>query len=259
MLHVLSSVLNCSLVSLLNVVQDRVHDHGGYSGPSWNKYRACVAGFNAKSECLRQLEEICRNKTHRVLKVLRLSFSSFQPLMEINPKLKIVHLVRDPRAIIHSRLYSRFYPVERPRKNDSLEKNLCEKMLEDIKDVIKLKINYPDRVIVLYYEDIIENMDIRLKQIYKKLNLTYNKEGVETFSKINVNLSPPEMGSSFTKDRKHDNAFWWRKYITWEEVQRIDNWCGELYSILGYKTLRRNEIRDDSVPSYKVSPSFKIQ
>ena len=229
-----------------------------FPGPSWNNYRKCLSGFNAKSECLRQLEEVCKNKTHRVLKVLRLSFSSFQPLMEINPKLKIIHLVRDPRAIVHSRLYSRFYPVERPRKNDSLERNICEKMLTDINDVIKLKTNYPGRVLVLYYEDLIENMHIRLKEIYYKLNLTYDKDEVETLSKINVNKSPPEMGSSFTKDRKHDNAFWWRMYITWEEVQRIDKWCGDIYKVLGYKQLSRNQLRDDSVPSYKVPSSFKL-
>ncbi|XP_045216341.2 carbohydrate sulfotransferase 1-like [Mercenaria mercenaria] len=258
MLHVLSSIFGCRLVHMKNVIQERVHDHAGYAGPSWESYRACLSVFNPKSRCLRQLEDICRNKTHRVLKVLRLSFTTFKPLMEINPRLKIVHLVRDPRAIIHSRLYSRFYAITNPRKNESLERNLCEKMLNDINGVILLKKHYPDRIIVLYYEDLIKNLHVRLKQIYSKLNLTYIREEAEAWSKVKINLSPPELGGNFTRDRKNDNAFWWRKFMSWDEVQKVDAHCRDVYEVLGYKQLSESELRDVNLPSYEIPTFLKL-
>lgn len=258
MVHVLSSVFRCEFVRLKNVIQERVQDHPNYSGPSWLKYRECMSSFNPKSKCLRELEDVCRSKTHRVLKVLRLSISAFRPLLEINPRLKIVHLVRDPRAIINSRLYSRFYPVANPKTNDSLEKNLCDKMLSDSNEAMMLKDDFPGRVIFLYYEDLINNLPVKLKQLYDKLNLTFNMKDMNEFGDIKINLSPPEKGSNFTRDRKHSNAVWWRKYMPMEQIKRVDEKCYDVYKILGYKTLTEEHIRDLAYSNYEIPENLNM-
>lgn len=193
-----------------------------------------------------------------MLKILRLSVSAFRPLMEFNPRLKIVHLVRDPRAIINSRLYSRFYPIASPRTNNSLEQNLCEKMRTDINEAIKLREEFPGRVIVLYYEDLVDNLHVRLKQIYENLNLTFKSEEVDTFSDIKVNLSPPEKGNNFTKDRKRSNTMWWRKYMAHDHIQTIDYLCYDVYNILGYKALSEQRVRDLKFSSYEIPETFQL-
>ena len=99
-------------------------------GPSWADYRACIVSFHAKSECLRNLETICKYRKHRVIKMLRVTLGTLRPLLEKNPRLKIVHLVRDPRAVMHSRKYSRYYGVGANDIGDrTVEENLCDKML----------------------------------------------------------------------------------------------------------------------------------
>lgn len=190
--------------------------------------------------------------------MIRLSVGSFRPLLEINPRLKIVHLVRDPRAIINSRHYSRFYPIMHSNGNDSLERNLCDKMLMDSRDVIELKRNYPDRVVILFYEDLIDNLHARLKQLYTFLNLTYSSDKVNAFGEIQINLSPPEKGTNLTRDRKQHNSEWWRQYMTWHHIQQVDRICYDVYIQLGYQRLSENHIRDTNYLSYKIPESLKI-
>lgn len=236
LLYVLSSVFSCQLTKIRNVVQERVHDHISYSGPSWDSYRQCSQKLKGKTKCLRGLQAVCRNKTTRVAKVIRLTVGAMEPLLEAIPRLKIVHLVRDPRAIIHSRLFSRGYPVYGYRQNNSLERNLCAKMLRDIQDFVQLKKKFPNRLVILYYEDLLSNLHVRLKHLYKYLNVTYKKSEIDQLASIQVNLSPPEKPfRAISADRKADNAFWWRKHMTWTDMERVDNACNKVYQVLGYK------------------------
>lgn len=258
MLDVLSRIFRCDLVQLKEIVQERVHDDLTYTGPSWQAYKLCINKFNPKSQCLHYLQRICRNKSHRIVKVLRLSVGSFTPLLEAIPRLKIVHLVRDPRAIINSRLNSRYYPLSQPRQNDSLERNLCDKMLIDILDLIKLKSKYSDRIRVIYYEDLMENLQIRLKQLYTYLNLTYDEEQVAKHTEIKVNQAHPESVWKFDKARKSNNSMWWRQFMTWDQIQAVDRRCYKVYELLGYKLLKEKEIRDSSYQTLQIPFALRL-
>ena len=122
------------------------------------------------------------------------------------------------------------------RQNNSLERNLCAKMLRDIQDFVQLKKKFPNRLVILYYEDLLSNLHVRLKHLYKYLNVTYKKSEIDQLASIQVNLSPPEKPfRAISADRKADNAFWWRKHMTWTDMERVDNACNKVYQVLGYK------------------------
>ena len=230
------------------------------SGPSWNFFRQCSQKFRSKTECLRGLENVCRNKITRVAKVIRLTAGAFQLLLEINPRLKLVHLVRDPRAIIQSRLFSRGYPVYGYRQNDSLERNLCTKMFQDIQDVVHLRALFPNRIFILYYEDLLSNLHVRLKHLYKHLNMTYSKSEVDHLANIQVNILPPE--KPFTKinpERVSDNANWWRKHMAWSDVDKVQRACDNVLRVLGYRLLQSEmELRDTNHTSLKIPARFQL-
>ena len=223
-------------------------------------FRQCSQKLRGKTDCLRELENVCRNKLSRVTKVIRLTVGAFEPLLEINPRLKVVHLVRDPRAIIQSRLFSRGYPVYGYRQNDSLERNLCTKMQQDIKDLDRLKELYPNRVFIVYYEDLLSNLHVRLKHLYKRLNLTYSETEVKTLATIRVNILPPE--KPFTKinpDRVADNANWWRKHMMWTDVEKVQSACGRVLRTLGYGVLQNeNELRNTNRTILKIPSHFQL-
>lgn len=231
-----------------------------FSGPSWAAYRACTASFHGRSECLRKLESLCKSQKHRVVKTLRLTLGALRPLLIKNPRLKIVHLVRDPRAIVHSRKYSRFYGVGETEPGDrTVELNLCDKMQQDIVDGELLMKTFPDRVVVLYYEDLIDNLHQRVQQLYSFLNMEYDKNTVDSLAKVITNLAPPEFGINFFNDRLRDNSKWWRRYMEWTNVLKVNDACKVVLDKLGYSVFENEkELRDISFTAYSIPDVFKI-
>jgi len=141
--------------------------------------------------------------------MLRVTLGTLRPLLEKNPRLKIVHLVRDPRAVMHSRKYSRYYGVGANDIGDrTVEENLCDKMLQDIVDLEELMITFPNRVAVLYYEDLVDNLHTRINELYRFLNIDYDKGAVNDLAKVITNLAPPQLGIDFQGDRVRNNTKW---------------------------------------------------
>ncbi|XP_052795311.1 carbohydrate sulfotransferase 4-like [Mya arenaria] len=258
LLSVVSKILSCDLVPLKDVIQDRVQELSSYVGPSWKTYRDCLSRFIGKSVCLRDLQDVCRRSTVRFIKLLRLTLGSLQPLLENNEHLKVVHLFRDPRAIIHSRMYTRYYPTNE-KEQEAVAKGLCDKMLKDYFSGVKLMKQYPGRVMFLYYEDLLEHLHVRLKELYSLLNIEYNATLVDHLAEINVNLAPAEKGISFRSDRQGNNSIWWRKYMTWDDVASVEAVCGTAMRYLGYTSFDSvTQLRDLTVSSYRIPQMFHL-
>ncbi|XP_052083608.1 carbohydrate sulfotransferase 1-like [Mytilus californianus] len=56
-----------------------------------------------KRKCIRYLEDICNRSNTILIKTIRMSLDILFDIVTGIPRLKIVHLVRDPRAILNSR------------------------------------------------------------------------------------------------------------------------------------------------------------
>ncbi|KAH3836631.1 carbohydrate sulfotransferase 1-like isoform X2 [Dreissena polymorpha] len=245
LVSVISRIFSCDLVSIRNAIQDGIHDTATFVGPSWQVYRECTSKFLGKSRCLRELEDICTKKPVRTVKLLRLTLGAIAPLLEADPRLKIIHLFRDPRAIIHSRKYSRYYPLSDDESSDNLQKNLCNKMMQDYLEGQNLAKNFPNRIIFVFYEDLLANLNTRLSVLMRLLRINYNAEIVKELTEIKSNLAPPEMGIDFVKDRMSNNAMWWRLYIDWELVKRTDTVCEQIYDVLGYRRIPLQDMLQD--------------
>ncbi|XP_047491755.1 carbohydrate sulfotransferase 5-like [Penaeus chinensis] len=95
-------------------------------------------------DCLRKL---CLNQTNIVVKVIRMRVSWLADLLlESGPELKVVHLVRDPRASFRS---SRMFVQT---QKDYTE--LCPRILEDLQMIDTVKRLFPGRVTSVKYEDL---------------------------------------------------------------------------------------------------------
>lgn len=100
---------------------------------------------------------VIQDRISGVLQVLRLSTDSLGPLLQDDPKLKVVHLFRDPRAIMASRISkSEWYSVgsNSPYSIEENAKSLCTKMLADYNGGLKLLQKFPSRFVMLRYEDL---------------------------------------------------------------------------------------------------------
>ena len=57
-----------------------------------------------KTACLEKESSVCKTKPNIVTKVIRMSLQNATPLLGIIPDLQIIHLLRDPRAVLNSRV-----------------------------------------------------------------------------------------------------------------------------------------------------------
>lgn len=157
-------------------------------------------------------------------------------------------------------MYSRFYAIgEEDRGQFSVEANLCGKMLQDVLDGMELMQKFPDRVVFLYYEDLAENLHTRVKQLYSLLDMKYDRKLVDSLAEVVTNLAPPQLGIDFKQDRLRNNTIWWRKYMQWMDILRVDNACKHVYSKLGYKKLyHESQIRDLRYSTFSIPDIFKL-
>ena len=79
---------------------------GGSSITIWKMklYSTCVSGLWMKmSHCAPILQQECQTAKVRIVKTIRHSLDIIDKVNELVPDLKVLHLVRDPRAMLHSR------------------------------------------------------------------------------------------------------------------------------------------------------------
>ena len=87
----------------------------------------------AAKVCLPYLVKTCKEKPIKVIKVLRQNMTVLADIFKDFPRLKVVHLQRDPRGIINYRLALNWAWWGGPLNISKEARLLCTKMREDIR------------------------------------------------------------------------------------------------------------------------------
>lgn len=230
-------------------------------GPSWDLYRYCLHRNKPFEHCLELLQEsTCKTAKHRVSKVLRLSLGALEDLLREIPNLKVIHLFRDPRAIVHSRIETHGYPLEKMALTSAIHSNaksLCNKMSKDLVDGKRLYKRFPNRFRFIHYEDIYSR-DYSLTELHTFLGMTVSRNNLDLarFSLVNHGSL---RSSSARSERKENNAFWWRKFLRWDIVKSVDKECSFLYKELGYPDIPdKNDLISFNVTSLIQNLTFSF-
>ena len=110
---------------------------------------------------------MCKSSDPRVIKVIRLRRAGLESWIG-DTSIKIVHLVRDPRAMITS-ISKRPGTWSDALRNASYQ---CNRMLDDS----QLEHILPrDRYVRVRYEDLVDDTNTTLARLYNHLNLPYTK------------------------------------------------------------------------------------
>ena len=71
---------------------------------SFDKYKTCMKEHRMKAKpCVTELVNTCKKSRLRSTKTVRATMLSVEPLVANNPNLRVIHLIRDPRAVVISR------------------------------------------------------------------------------------------------------------------------------------------------------------
>ncbi|XP_071180914.1 carbohydrate sulfotransferase 4-like [Mytilus edulis] len=135
-----------------------------------NASKVRVSVLDTRARCVNKLEAMCKNSISILIKTIRISFDIFPKVVSKIPDIKIIHLLRDPRAIIHSRR-ELGYVDYRKIKNVSYE--LCTKMVKNINNCNHV---LQRNVFILKFECLAAYPIIVTESLYTYLNLEFTNE-----------------------------------------------------------------------------------
>ena len=189
-------------------------------------------------------------------KVLRLTPDQIEYLLQTRDNLKVIHLYRDPRAIMNSRIETKWYPSDDVSLLLHNAESLCKKMIYDHYKGEELYRKYPDRFKFVYYEDLNEDPLSKAKSLYSYLGMDLDESKYTVLRDISVFKESTKRTAG---DRTKNTAFWWRRTLDWEIIKRIDTICWQVYEALGYVQFKTHrELRNLTLASVNIPPQYLI-
>ncbi|XP_062592218.1 carbohydrate sulfotransferase 3-like [Saccostrea cucullata] len=207
-------------------------------------------GFSSYYDCIENLTRLCKSSSTIIIKTIRIDIRLANMLRTLLDNLYIVHLVRDPRAILHSR--TKAGTITRDSM-DKQSKALCSMMYKNFEDA-----SQDEDIYTLLYEQLALKPQKVVKQLYKfcDLNFTTNaSEWLQSFTNISWEsmlqqrflakhhgVFSPYPKRSFEVSRK------WRKTIFVKVNEIIQNSCNAILGVLGLRVFKGvKELRNLSI------------
>ena len=199
--------------------------------------------------CLRLLEEVCRKSRHIVIKTIRMRMSSLEDIVPKHRNMKIVHLVRDPRATLRSqKRYGKFKSYPTPFAKVSHYCNIISSDLDSAIRIIQNQINSENVdefrhfdnkrsscILRIRYEDIAQTPIKEAQKLYDFTGMNFNDNVRKRVHYLTSGGDSNKCGMICTVRRNSSTLFQsWRNETTFIFAQLIDRVCGGLYSSLGY-------------------------
>lgn len=165
-----------------------------------------------------------------LIKTIRLHGKVVPQLMQNIPHLKVVHLIRDPRAIFSSRnkVMSKWEADE-----------ICRQIRADIKMINLMKLQNPDRwkdrYMLVRYEDLADKqrMNASLTEVYNFLKMTLNTSLLEKYNQQHYGSHKRRGSFNTVRDADFDPNHW-QKTMSTHDINTIQNECGDILHRFGY-------------------------
>ncbi|XP_070202507.1 carbohydrate sulfotransferase 6-like [Littorina saxatilis] len=247
--NVIKGYFNCSFRAMYPKV---LTDNFQFLGRKTLRFKNCVLthpGILGPLRCLPLLQRLCFKSNVTVIKSLRYSLEEAFALMRKDPKVKVIHLLRDPRGTLISQLkLSQF-------AGSSLLAH-CQTFCRNVEQNLTLseeaREQFPGRVLRVRYEDIaldpfryakillgFAGLKMAPKQEKHLLQITRSSSGTQCENCINVRTT-----------NSSAEAFAWRKVCELNTTEKIDEYCSNVYRLAGYLPLAiESQLRDLTQPS----------
>ena len=248
----LKLVLSCQFQTILDVG----HNISDNRILKFWKYRAFCSKLVmqeaialCKKYTVKMLEQLCASQPHVAAKIIHVS--NIGPLVNLMMKgVKVVHLVRDPRGVMSSRLKVMENDIQTKKRDvfiidvqkDSIK--YCQEIVEDLEYLHTLFLLYPSlksNYYILRYEDLAENPINKSQEIYSFLGIGRYDQVQEWINNSthtddsDLKKRIPKTGSLFSTQRKSSSAMQgWRSHLSYKTVTQIQNLCLEAMGSLGY-------------------------
>ncbi|PKU35301.1 carbohydrate sulfotransferase 4 [Limosa lapponica baueri] len=221
-----------------------------------------ISAVNCKTLCSKypfsKVEEACKTYSHIVVKEVRFfDLKVLYPLLtDPSLNLKIIHLVRDPRAVFRSRentvaeLKYDTDIVVRSQKMRKIEpyntmQVVCQSNVEmykagrqDVPSFLK------DRYLMVRYEDIVRDPLTKTAEMYRFAELNFTPELQKWVHNITHGKGQGAQFVIGSRDALRVSQAW-RKTLPFQKIEKVQNVCKDAMNLLGYRLLQSEEEQKD--------------
>ncbi|NXN30638.1 CHST5 sulfotransferase, partial [Nycticryphes semicollaris] len=222
-----------------------------------------ISAGNCKTMCSKypfsKVEEACKTYRHIVIKEVRFfDLKVLYPLLtDPSLNLKIIHLVRDPRAVFRSRentvaelkydtnIVARSQNKTKTELSDIMQV-ICKSHVEmykagnrDVPSFLK------DRYLLVRYEDIVRDPLAKTEEMYRFAELNFTPELQKWVH--NITHGKGRGAQTFiigSRDALRVSQAW-RKTLPFQKIKEVQNVCKDAMDLLGYRLLQSEEEQKD--------------
>lgn len=250
--HLLDSLLHChiSRVDRISVV--------AYSKKSviLSKFRQCIKKYKTSPKdinnvCARQLQEECRQAPIRVVKTIRTPMRLVRDLLESDPTLKVIHLLRDPRG--HTRSWMR-HDGEGDKPRDKIEA-ICNRIRADLETRYELEKLYPGTFKEIIYEALATRPMAVVRDLYNWLNVPIQQKVINWLVNSTRSQKDGNFMETFRKNSS-ETAYSWIKKVTFTHVNLVNYYCSDIIAHGQFPALKtEQELKEFQGIVYRISNS----
>ncbi|KAG6940809.1 carbohydrate sulfotransferase 4 [Chelydra serpentina] len=207
-----------------------------------------------------KVEEACKTYSHTVLKEVRFfDLTALYPLFT-DPflNLKIIHLVRDPRAVFHSRekivadLMRDSNIVVGPQKNQgergpyNVMQEICKSHIRIYTEGSQALPNFlKGRYMLVRYEDIVNDPLAKAAQMYKFAELHFTPKLQVWVYNITHGKGLGTQAFDISPRDAVNVSQAWRKNLPFQKIAKLQNVCKDAMDLLGYRLVMSEEEQKD--------------
>ncbi|XP_042887354.1 carbohydrate sulfotransferase 1-like isoform X2 [Penaeus japonicus] len=181
------------------------------------------------------LKDFCRKERFRIVKTIRTRLAWVSELLQEDPTLKVIHLVRDPRGSLRS--------AAKVKWNLDPEK-ICSEIMEDLQTREEMEKKYPNRYLFVKYEDLAQDPFDKTIQMFRFLRgkpVHLPKRVKKYLWKHTTNTH--KVKKSFGTHRTSEKMFQkWRNSISGPDLHAYENACGDVIHALGHRRFGSEEM-----------------
>ena len=189
------------------------------------------------NNCLLPFKNKCMQTKIRSAKLLRIRMHTIEHIIEKDPSLLVIHIIRDPRAIMVSRISVDLLSFNAHKSAEKESIILCQQMVEDYQARIIMENKYPRSFLQIKYEDLTMHPHGTLIKFTDHLSIPGNQFLEKKTYGMLFASNLEEMGD-FQQLRSNatETAMAWRSSIS-EKLKHVmdsNKFCQEAYRIFGY-------------------------
>ncbi|XP_048844153.1 carbohydrate sulfotransferase 3-like [Brienomyrus brachyistius] len=214
----------------------------------------------------------CHQKEYRAIKTVRVhQLGNLRPLME-NPflNIKLIQLVRDPRAVLASRMVAfstkyktwKKWAVNTEVSLHHMEIKKLKANCDEIRTSAELGLKQPvwlqRRYMLVRYEDIARYPLKKAAEMYRFTGIPFTSQ-VKQWILKNTHVLKETAGVYSTRKNSSEHVEKWRFSIPFKLAKVVQRVCGSAMKLFGYRTVHNEAMLTDKSISLIEEKNFKLK